>query len=229
MGERIHSHSSSGNNPVILIDNPTRRPLPVRPGSPKCIIIHGSGETDLDRCLDWYTNVSGLQPHYFVTATGSVRRIVSERRVAYHAGRSRPETDLYRRGWKVWSRYVWADGRQHAFEVEQSRYRTWRDTWPGRESPLDLITGESANATSIGIEVQSLDKPTAEVFNLAQYAALVELVRDACSRWSIPIDREHILGHYDVSPLRRSGPSGGYDPGERFAWDRLFESTKEIS
>lgn len=191
------------------------------------MVLHGSGETDLDKCINWYTHPRGNQPHYLVTAIGSIRRFVDEDHVAYHAGR-KPAESIYHQGFAVWSRYVWRDNDAHDAMIEQPRYRTWRETWPGRESPFDLITGASPNQRSIGIEVQSLDHPTPVVFEPIQYKALAELLVDVCGRWKIPIDREHVIGHYDVSPLRRSGPGGSYDPGERFSWDRLWELCREV-
>lgn len=209
-----------------IIDTPTRRSLPERMRPPVCAIVHGSGQTDLDACLAFYTSASGLQPHYLITATGSIRRIVDERRIAYHAALKPLEVEIYSRGWEVWSRHVWSDERAVDLGVEQPRYRSWRDQWRrtvATQSPLDLITGDRPNLRSVGIEVQSLDEPTREVFEPQQYEALAELLRDVCGRWKIPLDREHVLGHYDVSPLRRANAGGNYDPGERFNWARLWD------
>jgi N-acetyl-anhydromuramyl-L-alanine amidase AmpD len=209
-----------------VIDTPTRRALPERLKPPTCVILHGTGETDLDRCLAWYTSASGLQPHYMISATGSIRRIVDDMRVAYHAGLDPAEVALYRKGWETWSRHVWRDKKAHDLGVEQPRYRGWREQWRrtvALQSPLELVTGDRPNLSSIGIELQSLDKPTREVFAPEQYAALSRLLVDVCGRWRIPLDREHVLGHSDVSPLRRTGATGSYDPGERFSWARVWD------
>lgn len=29
------------------------------------------------------------------------------------------------------------------------------------------------------------------------------LIRDVCQRWNIPIDRDHIIGHYQIDGIRR--------------------------
>lgn len=209
-----------------VIDTPTRRTLPERLRPPTCVIVHASGEVDLDRCLAWYTNPSGLQPHYLVSTTGAVRRIVDEKRVAYHAALSPGEATIYAKGWETWSHHVWHEGRAVDLGVEQPRYRLWRDTWRRTiavQSPLDLVPGDRPNLSSVGIEVLSPEERLSEVFDPAQYQALAELVSDVCKRWKIPLDREHVLGHYDVSPLRRSNAGGSYDPGERFSWTRLWD------
>lgn len=53
-----------------------------------------------------------------------------------------------------------------------------------------------------------------------QYATLSALIADICSRWHIPCDRRHILGHEEYSP-------GKTDPGELFDWDKLMSLTKQ--
>jgi N-acetyl-anhydromuramyl-L-alanine amidase AmpD len=216
-----------------VIDTPTRHELPERQTPPVCVIVHATGETDLDRCLDWYTdargsNTDGIAPHYLVTATGSIRRIVDEGRVARHAAMRAAEAAAYRQGWETWSRCVWSpDDRVVDLGVEQPRYRLWRETWRrtvALQSPLELVSGDSPNRRSIGIEVQSLERPPrGDVFEPQQYQALAALLADVCKRWRIPLDREHVLGHYDVSPLRRANAGGSFDPGERFNWSRLWD------
>ncbi len=56
-----------------------------------------------------------------------------------------------------------------------------------------------------------------ENFTEEQINSLVFLVSDIASRYNIPIDREHILGHEEVAP--------GYklDPGEAFPWNEFME------
>ncbi len=73
------------------------------------------------------------------------------------------------------------------------------------------------NAASIGIE---LVNPGHEfgyrAFPDAQIEALIELLDDIRSRWTVPESR--ILGHSDVAPARKT------DPGELFPWKRLAEA-----
>jgi N-acetyl-anhydromuramyl-L-alanine amidase AmpD len=210
---------------LAVIDTPTRRELPRRPGKPIAVVIHGTGQTDLDKCIAWYTNPQGLQPHYMIAATGTVRRFVAEDHVAYHAALVKEEIALYRQGWQEWSTWAWRLGGPVHTGQEFGGYRSWRDQWQSKaSSPLDLATGERPNLTSIGIEVQSLAKPTPRVFNDEQYAALAELLFDVCRRNSIPLMRERVLGHFDVSPMRRANERGSFDPGERFDWNRLWDA-----
>ncbi len=70
------------------------------------------------------------------------------------------------------------------------------------------------NAASIGIEIVNPGHEFGyRAFPEAQVAAVLELVADIRSRWSIPDAR--IIGHSDLAPDRKE------DPGELFPWKRL--------
>ncbi len=207
----------------------TKRPLIVRPEGPRAVIIHGTGESDLTKVLKYYTDENGYQPHYVIGLNGVIYQTALEYQLAYHCAIMPAERILYRAGYQHWSTHVWHAVQRVAIDKgeEQPRYRSWRDFWrhgKGLESPLDLITGSSPNAVSIGIELQSPIKRWPEIYSLAQYQALAELVHDIGYRYRIPLNREHLLGHSDCSPMRRSSEREGlYDPGERFSWNRLFD------
>ena len=60
----------------------------------------------------------------------------------------------------------------------------------------------------------------------ALYSASARLTRDICDRYGIPIDRSHIIGHYEVPGC--SNPGGGgtschTDPGSGWDWDRYID------
>jgi N-acetyl-anhydromuramyl-L-alanine amidase AmpD len=210
---------------MIIIDTPTKRVLPVRSTPPVAFVVHTTGETDLDNILAFYTDLDGYQPHYMIETIGTVRRIVADDLVAYHAKIDKAEAGLYRLGWANWSQWDWHDGAPRHLGQEFTGYRTWRDTWrpKGIGSPLDLVTGDHPNNRSIGIELQQPTDPGPLVFTEDQYKALAELLRDAGGRLGVRLDREHVLGHYDVSPMRRSTFRGGWDPGELFSYNHLFD------
>ena len=52
-------------------------------------------------------------------------------------------------------------------------------------------------------------------FTSQQYESLIALLKDICQRWNIPKDRDHIIGHEDYSPERKT------DPGDLFSWDKV--------
>lgn len=70
---------------------------------------------------------------------------------------------------------------------------------------------EGCNDFSIGIELEGTDDTAYEE---AQYAALSALIRALLAAYP-GLTREHIAGHSDVAPGRKS------DPGACFDWQRL--------
>lgn len=85
----------------------------------------------------------------------------------------------------------------------------------------------------IGINIEQEGYALAGGFTDGLYRGTAELVREYATKWSIPIDRNHVIGHYEV-PSGASGtavprpgdPQGGldhhYDPGPTYDWDKLM-------
>jgi N-acetyl-anhydromuramyl-L-alanine amidase AmpD len=67
------------------------------------------------------------------------------------------------------------------------------------------------NETSIGIE-HELDRVTNPAFTAAQYQASAKLVCAIASRYGVPIDRAHIIGHNEVPGANHT------DPGPTWNW-----------
>jgi N-acetylmuramoyl-L-alanine amidase len=111
---------------------------------------------------------------------------------------------------KVSSHYlVEEDGR--VFRLVPEERRAWHagvSFWRGQRD---------VNGASIGIEIVN---PGHEFgyrpFPETQVAAVIELVGDIRSRWTI--EDGNIVGHSDVAPERKQ------DPGELFPWKRLAEA-----
>jgi N-acetylmuramoyl-L-alanine amidase len=97
--------------------------------------------------------------------------------------------------------YRLVDERKRAWHAGKAR---WRGT-------------SDVNSASVGIEIVN---PGHEFgyrpFPDAQIGAVIELIGDIRSRWTIGDDR--IVGHSDVAPGRKE------DPGELFPWKRLAEA-----
>jgi N-acetyl-anhydromuramyl-L-alanine amidase AmpD len=216
-----------------IVENPTQAPLPNRTQDVKAIIIHttGSGST-WQQIVNLYTAADGVGPHYAIQLDGTIHRFAAETRVAWHAGLSTRERQLYEQGYGVWSHWHWGLSDATAVDTgsEYAGYKTWKDMWrvAGKESPLDLPTGSHPNNVTIGIECQQPGDAdiTADIFTDAQYTSLIALVADIVRRYSLPLDRLSLMGHYDVSPMRRSTTRGGWDPGDAFNWDRLFNGVQ---
>ena len=111
---------------------------------------------------------------------------------------------------KVSAHYmVEEDGRIFSLVPEERRaWHAGKSFWKGE---TDI------NAASIGIEIVNPGHEFGyRAFPDAQIAALIDLVADVRSRWTIPDAR--ILGHADVAPARKE------DPGELFPWKQLAEA-----
>ena len=110
---------------------------------------------------------------------------------------------------KVSAHYmVEEDGRIFSLVPEERRaWHAGKSFWKGE---ADI------NAVSVGIEIVNPGHEFGyRAFPDAQIAALIDLVADVRSRWTIPDAR--ILGHADVAPDRKE------DPGELFPWKHLSE------
>ena len=69
-----------------------------------------------------------------------------------------------------------------------------------REPTAALVTGEGAdpNLYTVGIELADDGDPNGVVRPDEQYAAAARLVAEICSRWAIPVDRKHVVGHREI-------------------------------
>jgi N-acetyl-anhydromuramyl-L-alanine amidase AmpD len=154
-----------------VIEFPTKRQLPARNLPIRAVIVHTTGDTDLQKILNFYQSPDGYQPHYMIESDGDIRRIVAEDHVAWHAAIQANEAAAYQRGFAHWSAMRWSS--------DQNDVEPFGGFFPG----------------------------------FATWKA---------TRHQLPKDRRHLLGHYDVSPLRRSTSHGGWDPGEKFNWSRFL-------
>lgn len=55
----------------------------------------------------------------------------------------------------------------------------------------------------------------------AQYQTVLKLCKELISKYNIPVDREHIVGHYEIAPKEKPNC-----PGPKFQWDRLMNDLK---
>jgi len=69
---------------------------------------------------------------------------------------------------------------------------------------------ENCNNFSVGIELEGIDTGT---FTDEQYNSLLEVCQEMLNSWSIDVD--HIVGHSEIAPGRKTDPGSGFD------WGRL--------
>jgi N-acetyl-anhydromuramyl-L-alanine amidase AmpD len=81
------------------------------------------------------------------------------------------------------------------------------------------------NQTSIGIEHEGYVENPAS-FTEAMYLSSATLVAYLARKYSIPVDRQHIIGHDEVpnpnKPGRYGGASGHQDPGPYWNWNKYI-------
>jgi len=108
---------------------------------------------------------------------------------------------------KVSAHYlVEEDGR--IFRLVAEEHRAWHAGVSFWKGDADI------NARSIGVEIVNPGHTYGyRDFPQAQVAAVIALVSDIRTRWTVPDG--YILGHSDVAPERKE------DPGERFPWRAL--------
>lgn len=106
------------------------------------------------------------------------------------------------------------DGSVHQYVREEDT--AWangvvnRPSWP----LLDEFPGVDPNRYTLSIEHEG---HPGEPFTEAMYQASLALTRYLVSRWAIPVDRDHLIGHYRIDSVNRADC-----PGPAFPWDRLF-------
>lgn len=77
------------------------------------------------------------------------------------------------------------------------------------------------NTRAIGIEHEGFAY-TPGLYTTAEYQASAHLIASICSRWGVPMDRTHVIGHYQVPDPFNPGLYGGADhhtdPGPYWNW-----------
>ena len=86
-----------------------------------------------------------------------------------------------------------------------------------RSIGIEILAIGSKSDMSIYMSGSEYDKidPSLIGYTDRQYEALGLLIADICAGYSIPTDREHIIGHDEYNPNKN-------DPGELFDWERLI-------
>ena len=90
---------------------------------------------------------------------------------------------------------VGLDGRVAQFVDERD---TARHAGRVADPTTPLFTGGDPNRYTIGIEFEDGGDPLAVDRPEAQYRAGARLVRRVARRWSIPLDRDHVVGHREL-------------------------------
>ena len=79
------------------------------------------------------------------------------------------------------------------------------------------------NTRAIGIEHEGYAYAQPTWYTTAMYQASAHLAASICSRWGVPMDRTHVIGHSEVPDPNNPGQFGGVDhhtdPGPYWDWN----------
>jgi N-acetyl-anhydromuramyl-L-alanine amidase AmpD len=92
----------------------------------------------------------------------------------------------------------------------------------GKPLPSWAVPGTSLNWQTLSIEIEGYAHSIHETMPVGgpQFTALAKWIRHRAAAYGIPLDREHIIGHYQVADNRS-------DPGAKFPWAALMAALQE--
>lgn len=96
--------------------------------------------------------------------------------------------------------------------------RTWKgvkDQWPPWATQ-----GVTLNGQTLSIEMEGYAASIGQTWTDAMHNSLVAWIKSRAAHYGIPLDRDHIIGHFEVATDR-------VDPGSTFPWDRLMKDLQE--
>ena len=140
----------------------------------KIIIIHYTGmQSERESLIRLCNPKSKVSSHFVINQNGKVYRLVQDRQIAWHAGKS------------CWGKY------------------------------------RKLNNSSIGIELVNKGHQFGYTnFRKKQLLSLIMVCKTLIKKYKII--KKNVVGHSDVSPLRK------IDPGEKFPWKLLAKKTLEF-
>ncbi len=162
----------------------------------KILIVNHITEGSAKSCINWFQNKkSQASTHFLVSKNGTITQFMNLKHGAWGNGTSKdPNSSLY--------------------------YRHSRNEYI-KNNP------NNANLFTVSIEHEGKYTETHGALTEAQYQATLKLHQYIISEVKriygidIPIDRKHIIGHIDVTPISRP-----HCPGEEYPFDRLIKDLK---
>lgn len=94
-----------------------------------------------------------------------------------------------------------------------------------RRSTNRLVRERKTNANyyTISIENEGYSyKDGCGALTEPQYQTTLQICKELITKYGIPVDREHIVGHYEIAPKEKPNC-----PGPNFPWDRLMNDLRE--
>lgn len=94
------------------------------------------------------------------------------------------------------------NGEIHQYVKEEDS--AWHAGIVSNPNALLIKPGINPNLYTIGIEHEGSES---DIWTEEMKNSSAALIRDICVRWNIPIDRNHIIGHYQVSSTKPNCPA----------------------
>ncbi len=161
---------------------------------PEVIVVHYTAGGDLNSSLYAFRQDKGASAHYLIDRNGKVVQIVPEGIGALHVNCNNVRTLC------VPSCPI-CDGKDGALTEPYTRSIGIELVNNGH------IPGPTAPGTYFEDFLHSYGYTFWDEYPDAQLAALKVLVEDIASRWNIPIDANHVIGHYRINPRPDPGPA----------------------
>ena len=161
---------------------------------PEAIVVHFTGGGDLNSSLYAFWQDHGASAHYIIDRDGKVVQMVPEGIAALHVNCNSNRSLCV-------SSCPICDGKDGNLTEPYTR-----------SVGIELVnTGHIPAPTAPGAYFEdylhSYGYTYWEEYPDAQIAALKVLVKDIAARWGIPIDINHVIGHYRVNPRPDPGPA----------------------
>jgi len=190
---------------IQFIPSPNRR---TRTAEIELVVLHYTAAGDIEGTISWFRKRKArVSAHYLISRKGRIVQLVRDSDVAWHAGRSYWQG---RRGVNNFSIGIelcnWGK-----LKRKKGSFFCWPNDWNEEyQGPEPFFDGENYW----------------EPYTQEQYLALLQLLFFKRASWKL--QREKVVGHCDVAPLRK------VDPGPAFRWElvdwllREIESRKEV-
>ena len=115
---------------------------------------------------------------------------------------------------------------ENIVDLDKAAFCNGTDTTQGakydyRRSTNRLVRERKTNANYYTISIENAGFSSKDRYGALtdkQYDAVLNLIKELVTKYDIPVDREHIVGHYEIAPKEKPNC-----PGSKFQWDKLME------
>ena len=120
------------------------------------------------------------------------------------------------------STHYYADNDGDIYQMVQEKWSPMANGVLGKPYPKWADPNVNLNSQTLNIEIEGRAATIGQTMPVGgvQFDALVKWIKHRGAAYGIPLDREHIIGHYQVANNRS-------DPGATFPWEALIAALQE--